>query len=170
MTIAISALAALAAVVSAAFAWGLTRQSRRANELPAIIDLFAEYRSPEMVRARRLVHAELGGGVDPVALHELPDSLAEAATRVGHFLDHLGVLVSLGLLRADVVSSFIGRASSRCGKTWSAISRWNGRTGSTASIKITSSIWWVRSTHRSRKYPGVTYAGCGVAPELEPAP
>jgi hypothetical protein len=29
---------------------------------------------------------------------------------VGHYLDHLGVLVSLGLLRADVVSSFIGRS------------------------------------------------------------
>jgi hypothetical protein len=106
MAIVISIGAVLVSMISAGFAWMQLRQAKRASEVPAITGLFAEYRSPEMVAARKLLYAQLPG-TEACPLHDLPPPLAEAAELVAHYLDHLGVLVRFRLLKPKVVSGFI---------------------------------------------------------------
>jgi hypothetical protein len=97
-------IAAIAVVVSA---WQL-REARRANAFPAALDLFREYRSPEMVKARRLLFDELPKMDRKGGIRALPDEVAQAALKVSHYLDNLGVLVAHGLLDPKLAAGFLG--------------------------------------------------------------
>jgi hypothetical protein len=79
----IIAVAALS--VSAIAAWtshSQLREARTSNAFPATVDLFREYRSSEMVAARRLLSQRLPD-LDPASgISDLPDDVAQAALRI----------------------------------------------------------------------------------------
>ncbi len=111
LTVAIAALAvaAIAALISAR---QLT-EATRANAFPATVDLFREYRSREMVAARRLLSQKLPVAEDATAIRDLPDDVAQAALKISHYLDNLGVLVAHNLLRPELAAGFLGDSTLR---------------------------------------------------------
>src|SRR5437588_739905 len=59
---------------------------RHATSLPLVVDLFREYRSRDMVAARRYVRTELAGQYDPqLGLSGLPDEVRPDVLWVSHF-------------------------------------------------------------------------------------
>jgi len=82
-----------------------------ANSLPTVIDLFREYRSPALSKARSIVFQQLGPDEQQLPLSELPDSVRPAAYSVCHYLDNLGVLVTEGLVEPRIVTRFLGRSA-----------------------------------------------------------
>ena len=83
-------------------------EARKANALPATIDLFREYRSAEMEKARRLLADRLPDLDPATGMRGLPDDVAVAASQVSQYLDNLGVLVARGLLAAELAAGFLG--------------------------------------------------------------
>lgn len=66
-----------------------------------------------MVAARKLLSEQLPG-LDPAAgIRALPDDVAQAALRVSHYLDNLGVLVAHGLLDPKLAAGFLGDSTLR---------------------------------------------------------
>jgi hypothetical protein len=113
LSLAISILAFVLSVVGLVISTRQLREARRANILPAAIDLFREYRSPEMMMARALVFKALkpsqGERPNPtLGLQDLPADVGASAIRVSHFLDHLGVLVANDLMSPEMAASFLG--------------------------------------------------------------
>ncbi len=106
MALAIAIVALLVAAAAALIsAWQL-REAKKANAFPATVDLFREYRSREMVAARRLLSQRLPDAASPI--RDLPDDVAQAALRVSHYLDNLGVLVAHDLLEPELAAGFLG--------------------------------------------------------------
>ena len=89
-------------------------EARKANALPATIDLFREYRSAEMEKARRLLADRLPDLDPATGMKGLPDDVAVAAFQVSQYLDNLGVLVARGLLSAELAAGFLGERD----RTW----------------------------------------------------
>jgi hypothetical protein len=88
-------------------------QARKANALPATIDLFREYRSAEMEKARQLL-AERLPDLDPASgMRGLPDDVSVAAFQMSQYLDNLGVLVAHGLLSPELAAGFLGDSALR---------------------------------------------------------
>jgi hypothetical protein len=84
------------------------RETRKANSFPATVDLFREYRSTEMVAARRLLR-DRATTLDPSkGVRGQPDDVAQAVLRVGHYLDNLGVQLHYGLIEPELVAGFLG--------------------------------------------------------------
>jgi hypothetical protein len=83
-------------------------EARKANALPATIDLFREYRSTEMEKARQLLAERLPALNPASGMRGLPDDVAVAAFQVSQYLDNLGVLVARGLLAPDLAAGFLG--------------------------------------------------------------
>jgi hypothetical protein len=110
-------IVALAALVVSAAAVAISarqlREAHRANTFPATVDLFREYRSAEMVAARRLLAAKLKTLDSATGIRGLPDDVAQAALKVSHYLDNLGVQVAYGLIDAKVVAGFLGDSTLR---------------------------------------------------------
>jgi hypothetical protein len=70
-----------------------------------------------MVAARRLISGMLSGLDSRGGTRGLPDDVAQAAPKVSHFLDNLGVLVANGLLDPRLPAGFLGdstRGSGLC--------------------------------------------------------
>jgi hypothetical protein len=111
LAVAITALI-VAAVAAAISAWQL-REARRANAFPAVVDLFREYRSADMVKARRLLDEELPRLDGKSGIRGLPDDVAQAALKVSHYLDNLGVLVAYELVEPDFAAGFLGDSALR---------------------------------------------------------
>ncbi|MGB2711419.1 MAG: hypothetical protein WBC33_07865 [Conexibacter sp.] len=118
LAIAIAALA-IAALAAAIAAWQL-QETRKANAFPATVDLFREYRSREMVAARRLLSQTLPDLDAANGIRGLPDDVAQAALRVSHYLDNLGVLVAHDLLDPKLAAGFLGDSTLRL---WSQLER-----------------------------------------------
>jgi hypothetical protein len=106
-------VAFIVAAMAAAFSGWQARESRRANAFPAVVDLFREYRSPEMVAARRLVSRELGPDRPACEVSDLPDELAQAVLRIGHYLDNIGVMIDKKLIKPELVAGFLGDSALR---------------------------------------------------------
>lgn len=100
-------IASIAVLVTA---WQLF-ETRRANALPATVDLFREYRSEEMVDARRVLYLELGDLDPDLGISQLPGEVREAAERVGFFLDNVGVMIAHRLVSPKLVAGFLGVSS-----------------------------------------------------------
>ncbi|MFI4989402.1 MAG: hypothetical protein ACHQHO_00610 [Solirubrobacterales bacterium] len=109
-------IAVAAFLVSAIAAWASLRQlheARTSNAFPATVDLFREYRSREMVAARRLLSQRLPA-LDPAnGISNLPDDVAQAVLRVSHYLDNLGVQVAQHLIAPELVAGFLGDSTLR---------------------------------------------------------
>ena len=109
-------LAIFALIVSAVAAGVSIRQLReasKANAFPSAVDLFREYRNKEMVAARRLLSEKLPTLEDTGGIQDLPDDVAQAALKVSHYLDNLGVLVANDLLRPKLAAGFLGDSTLR---------------------------------------------------------
>ena len=104
----IAIFSAVAAVVATAVTWRQLHEARIANALPAVIDLFREYRSPEMTTARRIVFEKLTDAEKQLPLSQLPDDVRPAAYTVSHFLDNLGVMPAEGLMKPKLAAGFFG--------------------------------------------------------------
>jgi hypothetical protein len=104
----VSAIGAVAAVFAVLVAWSQLRASARADRLTAVAPIFAEYRAPEMRAARKVLFSRLTPDDRGTAIRDLPEDVQEAAHRIGHYLDHLGMLVYLGLIDVDQVATFLG--------------------------------------------------------------
>src|ERR1700759_1531083 len=93
------------------------REARKANLLPTVITLFAQYREPDMIQARRTLSQGLSKGLlefdKPCALHDLPDDTAKAALKVANYLDNVGLLRKRGLIKLDIVVDFMGGSAER---------------------------------------------------------
>lgn len=113
MAWAIAVAALIVAVVAAFISVRQLREATRANAFPAVVDLFREYRSREMVAARRLLALELPSPEDAQAIRNLPDDVAQAALKVSHYLDNLGVLIAHGLLKPELAAGFLGDSTVR---------------------------------------------------------
>lgn len=110
------AIAIAAFLVSVVAAWASIRQlheARTSNAFPATVDLFREYRSVEMVAARRLLSQRLPDLNPDKGISELPDDVAQAALTVSHYLDNLGVQVAQDLVAPELVGGFLGDSTLR---------------------------------------------------------
>jgi hypothetical protein len=107
---------AVVAVVISLGAWIVSsrqlREARKANAFPAVIDLFREYRSDEMVAARRLMKVGLPATACPV--HQISDdNVRTAALRLIHYYQNIGVLLHHELIRPEIVSGYLGVSAQR---------------------------------------------------------
>jgi len=108
MALAIAILALVVAVISAVISARELREARKANALPAAIDLFREFRDPAFVTDRRLLLRELKNCDPEGGMSGLPDGVNQAAFRVSHYLDNVGVLVAHKLIDPEIAVSFLG--------------------------------------------------------------
>jgi len=113
MTLAIAIAALIVAAIAALISVRQLREATKANAFPAAVDLFREYRNREMVAARRLLSQELPAPENAKAIRDLPDDVAQAALKVSHYLDNLGVLVAHGLLQPELAAGFLGDSTLR---------------------------------------------------------
>lgn len=113
MALAIAIAALVVAAIAAVISVRQLREARKANAFPATVDLFREYRSEEMVKARRLLSQELVNADPAEGIRGMPDDLARAALRVSHYLDNLGVLVAHELLDPKLAAGFLGDSTLR---------------------------------------------------------
>lgn len=85
------------------------KDTRRATELSASIDLLREYRSRKMRLARQTVHDLPDWPPDPKGgLNQLEQEEREAVELVSHYLDNLGLFVKRGLLEPHTAAAFLG--------------------------------------------------------------
>lgn len=101
----ISIVAGVAALVAVTVSWWQLHKARVANQLPAVVDLFGEYRSPGLTTERRIVFEQIGPAEQRLPLSQLPDHVKSAAVQVCHYLDNLGVLVAEGLVQPQIVAA-----------------------------------------------------------------
>jgi hypothetical protein len=111
LTIAIFAL--IVSAVAAGISIRQLREASKANAFPAAVDLFREYRNREMVAARRLLSEKLPTLEDAGGIRDLPDDIAQAALKISHYLDNLGVLVAHDLLQPKLAAGFLGDSTLR---------------------------------------------------------
>jgi hypothetical protein len=111
MALAIALLALAVAIVSAAISARQLREARKANAFPAAIDLFREFRHPDFVADRRLLLEELKKCDPEQGMSGLPDGVRQAAFRVSHYLDNVGVLVAHKLIDPEIAVSFLGASA-----------------------------------------------------------
>jgi hypothetical protein len=104
-------LVALVAVSGAVFAWFQFKDSKTANQLRALADLFSEYRTPTMREARKTIYHRIGEQDPAKGITGLDDDVQTAAFLVGHYLDQLGTFVELKLIDVKSVSSFLGMSA-----------------------------------------------------------
>jgi len=114
LVVAIAALAV--AMVAASISVRQLGEAKKANAFPATVDLFREYRSVEMVKARRLLFHGLADADPTGGIRGMPDDLARAALRVSHYLDNLGVLVAHRLIDPRLAAGFLGDSTLRLWK------------------------------------------------------
>ena len=104
---AIVALSTTGLLVGLVIALRQLGESRRATQLPAIIDLLREYRRHEMRMARwrvgRLKPCDPDHGLDQLDAED-----REAVELLTHFLDNVGLLVRNDLLAVKPVATFLG--------------------------------------------------------------
>jgi hypothetical protein len=110
--LAVAILALVVAVSAAVISGWQLRESRKANLVPGIVDLFREYRADEMVRARRVL-VDVARYNSDAGLQGLPEEVIQAAIRVINYLNHVGILVANGLLSPALARSFLGGSASR---------------------------------------------------------
>lgn len=111
--IVIAAVALLVSIAAAGVSLQQLREARKANTLPATVDLFREYRGRDMVKARRILNERLPLLNPENGVRGLPDDVAQAALQVGHYLDNLGVQVAHGLLAPELAAGFLGDSTIR---------------------------------------------------------
>jgi hypothetical protein len=110
-TLAVAAL--LLSGLAAATSVRQLREARKANAFPATVDLFREYRSEQMVAARRLLSRRLVELDHGKGIQGMPDDVARAALKLAHYFDNLGVQVEHRLIPADIVAGFLGDSALR---------------------------------------------------------
>jgi hypothetical protein len=107
----IAVVALLVAVAAAAISYRQLREARKANAFPAAIDLFREFRDPAFVADRRLLLSQLRGCDPEQGMSGLPARIKDAAFRVSHYLDNVGVLVAHKLIDPEIAGSFLGASA-----------------------------------------------------------
>jgi hypothetical protein len=115
----IAVVALVVAVISAIISARELREARKANAFPAAIDLFREFRDPDFVADRRLLLRELENCDPETGMSGLPDGINQAAFRVSHYLDNVGVLVAHKLIDPEIAVSFLGASAL---SLWQALS------------------------------------------------
>jgi hypothetical protein len=101
-----AAVSAALSLLSLFLAGRANIESKRANHL-TVLDFLREYRDAE--DSRRYVFRELSAVTDPaLGISALPDGARVPVIRVFHFLDHLGFLVSSGIIDQVAVSRLMG--------------------------------------------------------------
>jgi len=114
VVLAVATVALVAGVFVAAYT---LRESRRAAQLSAAVDLLREYRRQDMRLARFALHRL--PPCDPSrGLEQLSHTDREALELVSHYLDNIGSLVARRLLRPEPAASFLGGSAIGI---WSAI-------------------------------------------------
>jgi hypothetical protein len=111
-TVLVAVIAVLISAFSLVIANRSRREAERGNSLGATVDLFREYRSDQMRTDRMLLRNTLEGIEEPSGgVTDLPEPAAQAALRLCHYLDHLGVLVEHDLFPLELVTGFLGVTS-----------------------------------------------------------
>ena len=136
-------------------------EARKANALPGTIDLFREYRSAEMEKARWLLTERLPDLDPAIGMRGLPDDVAAAAFQVGQYLDNLGVLVARGLLAPELAAGFLGDSALRMWRVLLRSSCASVNCGRRRIISITSSTSQRRCSRSTQPAP---------APSCAPSP
>lgn len=112
---ALTASLALSVFAVAAAAAGVVIQSRSARHgiiLAACVPLFAEWRTPEMVKAKRLLDDAIRGGADwAQPLYALPVELRDSVATVTAYLDQLGILASVGSLPGELADAYLANTA-----------------------------------------------------------
>lgn len=105
-TFSLAAVTALL-VIGVLFAWRQLRATRVATQLEANVDLLREYRSTTM-RLQRAQLRQLPECDPNQGLEQLSADDREALENVFHYLDQVGMLVSVGMLEIDSIARFLG--------------------------------------------------------------
>ena len=113
MALAVAIAALIVAAIAAFISIRQLREATKANAFPAAVDLFREYRDTEMVAARKLLSEELPTAENAKAIRNLSDDVGQAALKVSHYLDNLGVLVAHDLLQPELAAGFLGDSAVR---------------------------------------------------------
>lgn len=66
-----------------------------------------------MIEARRILSQGIAKIEEPCAIHDLPDGLAQAALKVVNYLENVGLVMQLGLVKPRVVVGFMGVSAER---------------------------------------------------------
>jgi hypothetical protein len=110
-------LSVLALFVSVAIAVRQLRAAHNSNSISVMLELFGEYRSPEMLQARTVVLERLPS----LKRHEtelgwasLPTDVRDSALRTSHFFDNVGILVANDLIPPDPMIAFFGGSALNC--------------------------------------------------------
>ncbi|WP_139175386.1 DUF4760 domain-containing protein [Nocardioides lianchengensis] len=107
-----SLIISIAAFVFAAGATVLQlRTARQANDLPVLVELFAEHRSPRLAEARTFVFEKLHGHDIGQGLAGLPEHERGLVRDLAWYYDNLGVLVTHGHIDVAPVSGYLGSAA-----------------------------------------------------------
>jgi hypothetical protein len=109
--ISITALVVSLAAVVGGYYFGLRQAvtSRQANQIAALVDLFAEHRSETLTKGRAFVcgdgiaSCDLKAGLDGV-----PSEYRRAVVELMWFYDNLGVLVAHGIVDLDPIAGYLG--------------------------------------------------------------
>ncbi|MGD8456573.1 MAG: DUF4760 domain-containing protein [Anaerolineales bacterium] len=113
-------LAIIALVISIAIAVRQMRGSRKAETLPALIEMLGEYRSYKSVNHRKYIAAQLRQECDPneTGYSKLPKSAAKKVYPVSYFFDNVGMLIAAGIVDENLVLGYIGESVTSC---WSVL-------------------------------------------------
>lgn len=109
--IAIVALIVSVATAIGGYYFGLHQSvtARQANQLPALVELFAEHRSEELTQGRAFV---CGAGIQAcdltIGLEGIPLEERRAILELMWFYDNLGVLVAHSIVDLDPVAGYLG--------------------------------------------------------------
>jgi len=109
----------IALVTSAVFALRQSRLMRHANQIPIMIDLFNQVRSPEFVRKERHLWAALSNESDPrLGFQGMSDDMHDSAYSVYAYYQMVAFLVAFGVLDKRLA---ILPLHYRVVKTWSTV-------------------------------------------------
>jgi hypothetical protein len=112
------AIALVAATVAAWQARFNVQTAERSRTLPAVTEVFREYRSEEFVRSIRYLIRDIPEARGAEGFGSFPDEWQYNAYRVCYLFDYMGLLTAFGLVKEELVVSLFGSGIMR---VWRAI-------------------------------------------------
>ena len=130
--------------------------AQRANFMPALLDLLAEFRSPQLHEQYRYVCSDLNQQHSPDGgLRGLPDETKATVYNVAYFFQTLAGMYALGII--DETTATI-MARGRAAKVWSAIQPFVERERQFADVDANLLSLLEAYAHESARFQGPTAA------------
>lgn len=103
-------------VVAVVIAVLQSRIAKRALEMPVLVDMLHEFRSPDFKRRQDRLYRELPGRNPSDGFDGLPADLRADVLYVSHFYDHIGLLMRSSAVEKDDIARFLGGSAASAWK------------------------------------------------------